>query len=718
MILPRAANAPPAPPGEETTTDTAKYLIAVYLAWLQSFERNMTNQRALMAAKRQQLAGGTTPSRPPPGKGTPQPVPAPSPTMAPTPESYSAPTPSPFTPATAPTPSTYNTAYNTPTNQINYTSIPPTPTVVGDVEHVSVVPASTPAPGPIQIDPTDYQSASTIEAPPIPPTSASTSNIELHLPDKKRKRETVPPPAETILPSTPSANPSFTQHQLMPEPERPKTPKRARYKVEYKPLHQSINHLSGWDERAVKSTFPKYNTGHPSRSVHELGIVDMEAILMGLRSRLPRELGYAITVLSMLSMPHPEESVGGLPLSYLAEIYEEILELIEESAFGEGRWEAWIEKMDKSEERKGEVYCGTDLNQLSFLELERLGQDFDFSLDQDEENPPEKENTGGSTDIVLACMNLLKNFSMLPENQPMMASFPALFVSLSRVSDSRLCRLPGPAGHQPYSIIEFARIRRDVVNILTNLGPYIRLSVIPLSATLAVFRVLSTFLVSGWEAISAQDSPYGQSPSVRDVPPTVIHSTYRALEAFCKLAGPDSNREILGRLPAEELVNLFEALLKLFPISGRQREAMATIEDFLGYTECLALAIYSLAFLSPLPVRTRMRSLPSTSGVLVHMISDTAFRAAEFKSNPFSILCRRLCETLGVLNGTVSPAGNAQSMGFSAGAGEGKGWKFASEIVERGWLASLEERILEIGMIRGLDGVVLRELEGSWWGLE
>ncbi len=485
--------------------------------------------------------------------------------------------------------------------------------------------------------------------------------------------------------------------------------------MEYTPLHPPLPTIGGWDERAVASTFPKHNLGQLARSIHELGIVDMEAILMGMRSRLPRELGYALTVLSMLSMPHPEENIAGLPLKHLPEIYLELLDLISEAAFGDNGVEAW-ENQAESSKLKG-IYASADLHRLSFVELEQLGQDVDYGVVDDEKSKCQRpsEHTGEQTDIVLAGLNILRNFSLLPENQAIMASRPELLRLLATVSDAKLCRFPGDLSMKPYSILEHARVRRDVVSILTNVGAFISLRSVPSQATLAIFRLISAFLSTGWEDIFAKESPYGPPATMLDGPPPHVLSINRALEALCKLAASDSNREVLARTPADEIISLFSGLIRLFPSSSRSFEAMHTMEDYLGHTESLALSLYSLAFLAPLSTRAEMRSVPGAIGVITRIIYDTVGKGYDFKANPFGVLCRRLCETLGILNGTVSALGDVERVGFSAGSGGGKGWKFASQVVERGWLATEQERLMECLGVRGLDLPAFQDLDGMWW---
>ncbi|ORY34098.1 hypothetical protein BCR39DRAFT_463099 [Naematelia encephala] len=676
--LPRPPNSDPAIV-TGTITSAVEWLMAVYSAYLQGFEIHMAAHRQAVLKKQHAAQAGQMQARPPPpivtnGQSL----------QAPSPASVPPPTPSiPSTPTSAPTavpPSSSATSTPGPISNAQTTGIQ------SQMVSSSQQPYNTSG---IKVEPTNVSQQSLGPThKPSPIQTNGSFNSARSTPDtpssgKKRKRDKKP----DIIGSSAST----------PGSDAVTTPKRQRYKVEYQPLHLPMHPLGGWDERMIASTFPKNNIGHPSRPVHELGIVDMEAVLMSLRSRMPKELGYAITTLLMLSMPHPEEKVGGLPIMHIVEVYEEVLDLILEKTFGEIGWAEW-----------NVTTAHNSLDKMSYFELERLGRNPDFADPRD--------ITGGDTDVILSSLNLLRNFSMLLDNQAIMASHPMLFVVLARISDSRLCRIAGSEG--PFSLLEFGRVRRDVVTILANLGAHVRLPSMPFDATLAIFRLLASFLSCGFETLLSLESPYGPHLSSRESPPPVLHSTYRALEAFSKLAGPDGNREVLGRVPSSELLSLFQSLMRLYPVTIRSREAMVTIEEFLGYTECLALSTYSLAFLAPLSVRTAMRSSPGASAVLTRIVFDTATRGPDFKANPFAVLCRRLCETLGVLNGTVAASGDAvRGMSFGSGAADGKGWKFASEIVQPGWLAAQEERLVEVAMGKGVDWVLLKELEGVWWGI-
>ncbi|EIW70704.1 hypothetical protein TREMEDRAFT_61215 [Tremella mesenterica DSM 1558] len=752
---------------QEMTTNPIQYLLAAYGSWLGPFEQHMQKQRMALL-QRQQAAAALMAGRSP----LENPIPAQNDSSPATfPQSQQPQQGHPHSAIQqAPTP---GSAVATPVNVIAHPS--PATSTIG----VSLPDGSSPAPSKIKGDnpkhvpPPIKIDTSTNSRSPAGPTSGSA---------KKRKREKDSAKANKSksgsVPATPTPQATPAPAPVPdPSPPCPPTPKRARYKVEYRPLHFPQPTLAGWDERAIVSSFPKHNLHQTPRSVHELGIVDMEAVLMSLRSRLPHQLGYALAVMSMLSMPHPDEGIAGLPLLHLQEIYVEIVDLCCEAAFGEDGYDTWCKSVGDEESR---------YEDLTYSELERMGRDKEWGFDTG------RCSTGGRTDIILCCLNLLRNLSMMVENQEVMARYPGIFDLLARITDSRLCRFyssnyasasvqrdkpiplqlgrllqqdmstskdkfessrhlngndlystdkpvqtcdadegteqkdsksshssnnrPSDRSSRPFSILELARVRREVISILSNLSLSFYLPSLSFSSTKTIFKLLSSSLPKTLDPTTLHNPLYGPPIPLSVVPPSMTPSTYKTLEALCKLTHRDSNREILSRLPSNELISLFETLIKLLPISRRQEESLKYHEDFIAHFETLSLCLYSIAFLSPLSVRAKMREIKGVIPILLRVISFTGNTrgTTDWRNNPLGILCRRLVETLSVLNGTVSPAFNEEKMGFGAGGVDGKGWKFASRPVESGWLAGHGDELDWVVGVKGVDGVVLSELEGLW----
>lgn len=767
----------------QMTTSALQYLVAAYRAWVFGFEQAMARQKMVHLQKQQALAaaGGARPplsaaspiSASSPAQGT---MGAPTPSMAaPSPATVTAPSPAFAAPSpafAAPSP-----AVAAPSPAVNAPSpAPPAPMppIVAAPSPAASLAAPTPAPQNAPSPAVDSSAAQQQLAPsPLPPqTNMSVAQPEPRGPPPKPRIEIpvapapalpVPVPAVSATPppamlatmqasingaapketaaakkrkrnaekaaaqaSTPSSALDSTSSPAVSQPpSKPPHVKRPRFRVEYRPLHFPQPTLCGWDERAISASFPMNNLGRPTHSAAELGPIDMESILMGLRSRLPGELSYALTVLSMLSMPQNDDRVPSLPIQPMIEVYLEVIDLIAESALGDDGLEGWLKEREKSEQLEGASRRATpadeDMSRMSYADLERLGQDFDYAV---VDSDTRKEQTGGATDIVLAGLNIIRNFSYLVDNQAIMAC-PDLFNLLAAVTDISLARMPGAANsNAPYSILELARVRREAVAIMTNLANHFDLRKVKSHTTLSIFRLVTSFLVSGWETLRLREPGYGPTVSIRDTPPSAVLSIDRAFEAFSRLALADHNRERLAvTVPTDELVELFGSLVKLLPISRRDTEAMLSIEDYLGRVVLAASSVYSLAFLAPTAARAGMRATPGATAILTRLVCELAPRAPDLQTSPFGILVRRVAETLGVLNGTMTPSGNAESMSFAAGGVDGKGWRFANEVVQPGWLAHDSDRVLEAmgwgrgdGRIWRVDPPTFAELDGLWSG--
>lgn len=721
-------------------TNTSHYIVGLYLAYVKGFEEHMQRQQQRQRAMQQaQAAAANGVIRPPPQAGTPTSGPVPEQA-----EGRQAATPTAATPTAsvndlqASTPATSSAAPPaSASGGFGPGSTPVGQDFVGSAGPAASTPNLTTVPGAGSSigRPAVAATPSSAAASPMPATGSKATKSS----KRSGAKAALPPPIDTskssathaaVATDVVSATPSSARKRKLMDTQATgrdlasdkTSPKRARYKVEYNPLHIPMTHMSGWDERAVRSTFPKNNLAHPSHSIHELEIVDMEAVLMGLRSRLPRELSYALAVLSMLSMPHPEDQLDGLPLMHLPEIFHELLDLLDEAMFGEDGYEAWTEKMQSREHT-----AGLDLASLSFEDFEKIGRHWDVSMSDDtvgvEGSPKAKqERTGGTTDIVLAALNLIRNFSMFEDNRPLMGNESRLFVTLSRIIDTRLVRLSGQqhSAEQVLSVAEYGTVCRDSIVILTNVGSHVRLSTIPFACTEAVFRLLSRTISSSFDISAFKDSPYGYCPDSKLVPIPHLQSNYRAAEAFYAISGSDANREAFARIEEDELVEMYSRLIRLLPVTQRALESLVQVDAYLLTIEAVALALYSLTFLSPLPVRSRMRAVQGSTEILRRLVLHTLPRHRTAKINPHAGLCRRVSEILGVLNGTTTCSGEISggSMSFSSGAADGKGWKWASGTVTPGWMAKDSERLQECLMVPLVDPHTFGELDSLWWADE
>lgn len=131
----------------------------------------------------------------------------------------------------------------------------------------------------------------------------------------------VPPPAgKQVIPGT-------------SQPVGPPAPPQ-KHKIEYLPIRRDVHTHGGWDLSLIESQYAPamLSRGRP-RTLRELGLVDVQGLIMSLRSRLDFEVSYALNTLLILSA-----GVGAAPsyqfqLAACEDLVEELLDLLEESSF-------------------------------------------------------------------------------------------------------------------------------------------------------------------------------------------------------------------------------------------------------------------------------------------------------------------------------------------------------------------------------------------------
>ncbi|KAJ9479770.1 ARID domain-containing protein [Pseudozyma hubeiensis] len=138
------------------------------------------------------------------------------------------------------------------------------------------------------------------------------------------------------MPTASPAPPTQAEKQVIPgtsQPVGPPAPPQ-KHKIEYLPLRRDVQTHGGWDLTLAESQFAPamVSRGRP-RTLRELGLVDVQGLIMSLRSRLDYEVSYALNTLLILSA-----GVGAAPnfqfgLASCEDLLEELLDLLEETSF-------------------------------------------------------------------------------------------------------------------------------------------------------------------------------------------------------------------------------------------------------------------------------------------------------------------------------------------------------------------------------------------------
>ncbi|PFH54613.1 hypothetical protein AMATHDRAFT_166 [Amanita thiersii Skay4041] len=423
--------------------------------------------------------------------------------------------------------------------------------------------------------------------------------IEFDEGGNKRARQKTEPLESSALPGvmpaeSPSAG-SLGASEPMQKPSQASNGPRTlplRRKIEYVPLAREINTYGGRDLKYFETELANISQRRPLRDINDWGVIDIEALTMSLRSRLSTELSYALTTITLLSTMRGPQPGTGFPVAQCADLFDEILDLLEEISFGEYNESPnyTMENGISLPTNREIVNSIIDSETQPFAALkDRQGiQDLDIGPCQRPAN------------IVLVISNIIRNFSLIFENAKYISqhnrALPLLF---------RLCSTlaTGDDSIRPTSSIlslgDLVTLRKDVLYTLVNCASFIEFrqgghpSAHALTIAKSVIHLLVSYLIDSVEALS----PYGLvqlTGSLR--PPSLVDV---ALEVFTRISQLDSNRQVISQAVPQDLVRrLFESLVHRLPVVDADFQ-LITRELWMGYVEKIIMAVYSLAFLAP-----------------------------------------------------------------------------------------------------------------------
>jgi hypothetical protein len=450
--------------------------------------------------------------------------------------------------------------------------------------------------------------------------------------------------------------------------------------------------------------------------VEDLGRVDIEALSMSIRSRIPSELSYALTVLGMLSMPGKGEDKGGLGLGHCGDLLDDLVDLVEEEAFGEDGWQDWAENVESSPATTRGPLDVTEHRKTPHNDLLVSAQVQDYSR-------PDANHSQSTrrVEIVLLVVSLLRNFSLMADNYIIMTRHARFVEIMIRVCDPHLTLPVSPTGSQndgpaTFKQADHLRIREDVLDIFHGLSSSLNLKVLPLDAVgLVVELALSHLKGSQTESIS--DRLFRGPADHLDMPDKAVLS----LEVLTQTSCSDQNRRVLRQLEGDIIVDVFLTCLKYLAFDEKGVKMLMHYPPMLDVQVKLAFCLYNFAFVASLPVRARLRDtvgVLSVLGTSIHLLS----RASSV--HPYAVMVRCLSETIGVLNGPDDLMGECRQLTFGSGASVRglKGWNDARDVMEQGILAAYEDRLLvdflAVGRAAGqLDKATFEALSRSVWAL-
>ena len=379
----------------------------------------------------------------------------------------------------------------------------------------------------------------------------------------------------------------------------------------------------------------------------DVGMIDLESVVMSLRSGLGNEVSYALTTLTMLSTL--TISKGGFQIERCPELLESLIDLIEDKAF------------DNEEED------GDDGGPLSSYQP-RIWSRSDITRQIDDETSISAarrkrrtpEGPGQEPDaVIIAILNLIRNLSLIASNAAFMTKDPRLVDTLARMAEI----IENPNGSlRPASnsleLVDMLRIHSEVQQILSILAPTLDLTIQQPRTTRRIF----TLILSPLADFDQLPRPAQGGIQDRLLPPSLIETT---LEVFSRLAQSDRNRKVLARyIDHESIIHLFGGFLRLLPFTDNDLSVTvgsnAVLEPWMGYLERTMLCIYTVVFLAPPPLKAQLRQVPGVTFIILRVIrfylggiryADRAtFASPQYDKNAYTVLARRAFECLRLLD--------------------------------------------------------------------
>ncbi|KXN89887.1 SWI/SNF chromatin-remodeling complex subunit sol1 [Leucoagaricus sp. SymC.cos] len=423
-----------------------------------------------------------------------------------------------------------------------------------------------------------------------------------------------------------------------------------RRKIEYVPWARELDTYGGRDLRMIDHEWNTISQRRPLRDINDWGMIDVEGLRMSIRSKLPTELSYALTTLTVLSTMRGQNPGSGFPIFQCPDLFDDVLDFLEEEAFGDVQDEV---STDSSAEISPITTHRELLNAIYDEELKP------FAVLENHQGSKKLESgpTPRSGDTILTIVNILRNLSVVSDNWQFLSRHDRLTdIMLRLCTIHQVNGLPAPVPSS-LSLSDLVRIRKDTLYTLVNLAAFIALpSSSSQSATITrmsrrAFELVASYLVDPTEAVSPFASIQVAGQQLSGPPkPSALADT--ALEVFTRFSHSDTNRQTLAQtIPKPHIRQLFEALVHRLPLADMDFQLFGR-EAWLSYLEKTVMSLYSLSFLAPPSLKQRLKTDRKLG------FKTVMFRLVQkFLTNPnsefrmlFFLCSRRAIETMKVLD--------------------------------------------------------------------
>lgn len=438
--------------------------------------------------------------------------------------------------------------------------------------HSSPIPRQSATPGSTQSTP--RQQHQQIETPIMSPSKSTSIKGDASIVNG------TPSPKPSSVPCSPGIdNKSQQQHQ----------------QITYIPKTRNVETYGGIDLKY----FDKFEIKPPVPHLNELGIIDIQALIMSLKSGMKMEITNALNILTILTVNQQQHN---LPLLQCEDLLDVLLDYLEQDILSDSI---------------------VNENQLSYTEL------FDMSLDEMKSLIPELEKSTSDNWIslrerCLCIFNILRNLSFMNENMEYLAKHHR-FVSLLMdiIQKTRRKEEAWFVGIRKMDTLDF---RKTILIIFSNIS---MLLVLKDENTARIFiQLIHDFLVNG---------------------PDTYYSLL-SIETWTKLTVHYQNRQLLHSIIINDKTLLQEIWIELtavirrdfFSTDGRVMNAMTSNQ--LATLELAIIGLYNIVSIAQ--NESLKQELLQVNKSIGMMIIRLCITLAESGNPQFSLVTKRGMELI------------------------------------------------------------------------
>lgn len=432
--------------------------------------------------------------------------------------------------------------------------------------------------------------------------------------------------------STTAATPT-DQKDASTQPPPPPTPQQPKQQITYIPKTRNVETYGGVDLKY----FDKFEIKPPVPHLNELGVVDVQALIMSLKSGMKMELTNALNVLTVLTVQpqihaQQQQQPPHLPLSQCDDLLDVLLDYLEQDILGTSSRFPTPHYDDETPSKKEDSQV---LSDLTYTDL------FDMSLDEMKSLIPQLEHSTSDVWIslrerCLCIFNILRNLSFMGENMEYLARHPRCVNLLASIADSarHVSVLDGrdTTGKEAWFVgirrMDTLDFRKSILLILSNISIYL---VLRQEKTAAVCVELThDFLVNG---------------------PDTYYSLL-AIETWTKLTVNYDNRQLMHSLVSKpHIFDLMQDIwLELtavirrdfFSADGRVMHAMTSNQ--LATLELTIIGLYNIVAI--VQVESLKQQLVQKNKSIGMMIIRLCVTLAESGNPQFGLVTKRGMELI------------------------------------------------------------------------